>query len=116
MSNRPAINEYEQEARRELVELVSGLIRGDLSFLEGTEEVRSLRDAIGGTPERDVDFDVFEVIWSETDHLPLKKYYPLWADEALERLAPEIRSAEKWASDIGQEACRNLLSRFKQND
>ena len=116
MSDRPAMNENEREARRQLVELVRRLLRGDLSFLEGTEEVRHLRHEIGGILERDVDFNVFEGISSEIDHLPLKKYQPLWDNEALERLAPEFRRAEEWASEFGQEACRRLLSRFKQDD
>lgn len=116
MNDRPARNEYERNARRELFDLVSKLLRSELSFLEGAVEVVSLRDKIGGIRDRDPDFEMFTAITSETDHLPLKKFQHLWADKALERLAPEFRSAEKWASEVGQEACRNLLSRFRQDD
>lgn len=115
MMDRPARNKDERNARRALLGLVGKLLRGELSFLEGAAEVVSLRDRIGGIPDRDPDFNMFTGIGSETDHLPLKKVQHLWADKALERLSPEFRKAEEWASEAGREACQNLLSRFRQD-
>lgn len=86
-----------------------------MSFLEGAAAVLRLRDRVGGVPGRDPDFDIFTAIVSETDHLPLKEVRHLWAEDALERLDPEIRRAEEWASGIGRDACENLLARFGQD-
>ena len=74
-----------------------------------------LRHQIGGISDRDPDFDILTVIASETDHLPLKKIQHLWADDAVKALVPEFQSAEEWASEVGQEACLNLLSRFRKD-
>lgn len=113
MNDHPPQIADERFARRELVELARAMLRGELSFLDGAEDILRLRGRIGGIPDDDPDFTDFVLIESETDHLPLTRVRSLWADEALRRIAPKIAQAERWASDVGTEACRNLISRFE---
>ena len=39
----------------------------------------ALQPRVGGVDDRDADFDVFALIASETDHLPLAEQRPLWS-------------------------------------
>jgi hypothetical protein len=116
MSDRPPENGYERSVRKQLVELVDKMLCGELSFLDGAVEVSRLKHEVGGVSDDDADFDVFVLIASETDRLPLKKFQHLWAAEALEKIHPDLERAEKWASGICQDECRNLLSRFRHDD
>ncbi|SCK34227.1 Protein of unknown function [Variovorax sp. HW608] len=106
------MNEYQTLERRRLVTIVRAMLSGELPFLEGAEQVLGIKSQLVGVADRDPDFDVFVVIRSETDHFPLENQRHLWAPEALARLEPEMKSAEKWASSFAPQACRNLIDRF----
>lgn len=110
--DRPAINDLEAKARKELVALAEEMIDGRLSFFEGAPKVLALKESIGGIADRDRDFDAFVVISSETDHLPLEVHRHRWLPKALNKLAPEFEKTEQWAKGFAPEACRNLIGRF----
>ena len=111
--DRPLLNESERKARQTLVTLAKAMINKDLSFFEGAPKILSLKDDIGGIYDKDQDFDVFVVILSETDHLPLEQQKHLWSKEALAKLEIEFRETEEWANTFAQEACENLITRFR---
>ncbi|WP_244127376.1 DUF2489 domain-containing protein [Burkholderia gladioli] len=106
------MNERKMTERRTLVELAHAMLDGRVSFLEGAVQVHAIKNRLIGIADRDSDFDVFLVIMSETDHLPLEAQRPLWAPEALARLEPEFKRTEEWARSFALEACRNLIARF----
>jgi len=113
--NRPALNENEREARQQLVAFAMAMMNQELSFFEGAPKILSLKDNVGGVPDRDQDFDVFVVISSETDHLPLQAQRSLWSSIALDNLASEFKKTELWARKFAPEACKNLIERFSEN-
>ena len=86
-----------------------------LSFLIGSRRLTTLRHEID-TAGDDADFMVFVAIDSETDALPLGAVRDHWDQDALARLEPEIKEAERWAASAGADACRSLISRFGMQD
>lgn len=112
MSDRPALNDREAQARESLVGLAAAMLDGRVSFFEGAVEVLRLKQAVGGTADRDPDFDAFVVIESEIDHLPLKAQHQLWNAKALAELQPELEHTERWAASFAPAACRGLIDRF----
>jgi hypothetical protein len=105
-------NENGTSARRRLVTVAQATLDGDLSFLEGAAQVLALKNRLDVVADRDPDFDVFVVIRSATDHLPLEAERSQWLTEALARLDPEFRNSEAWASSFAAQACKNPLARF----
>ena len=112
MSDRPALNEHEAQARAMLVSLAAAMLEGKLSFFEGAVQVLRLKSAVGGVADRDADFDAFVVIESETDHLPLKAQEHLWSPKALADLRPQLERTQTWAADFAPAACRGFIERF----
>lgn len=112
MSDRPAINEHEAQARELLVGLAAAMLEGKVSFFEGAVQVLRLKSEVGGVADRDPHFDAFVVIDSETDHLPLKAQQHLWNAKALADLQPEFERTEVWAAGFAPAACRGLIKRF----
>ena len=98
--------------RNKLVSLAQAMLNGDIPFLEGAAQVISIKGRFTGIAERDLDFDVFVVIRSETDHLPLEVQRSLWSPAALASLESEFRRTEEWAKSFASVACRNLIARF----
>jgi hypothetical protein len=60
----------------------------------------------------DEDFITFDVVDSETDHLPVDKERKNWDAEALKRKDAEIAKAEAFYKDEVFAACRKLIERF----
>lgn len=106
------MNEVEILPRSRLVLLAQAMLAGQLSFFEGAVQVLALKNQLGGVADKDPDFDAFIVIQSETDHLPLKAQWSLWAPTALAELEPEFWRIEEWAKSFAPQACRNLIARF----
>lgn len=111
MNDAVALNEWEEEARAELVELCRAMLAGHLSYFEGAIEVCRLRYQIG-VPDFDPDIMAFVLISSETDHLPPERVRHRWSVEALKELEPEFARIEQWAAPFASEACRHLVQRF----
>jgi hypothetical protein len=112
MSDSPALNEMEVEAREELLALASAMLDGKVSFFEGAAEILRLKSKVGGVSDCDPDFDAFVVIQSGTDHLPLQAQRPLWNADALVELQSQYERTEIWAADFAPAACRVLIGRF----
>jgi hypothetical protein len=106
------MTEQEIRARRSLVTVAQAMLDGELLYLEGAAQVLSIRNQLSGIADRDPDFDVFVVIRSETDHLPLEEQRYLWRPEVLARLEPEFKQSEEWAKSFAPHACQNLIERF----
>lgn len=106
------MTEREILARHRLVAVAQDMLDGKLPFLEGAVQVLAIRSQLSGITDPDPDFDVFVVIRSETDHLPLTEQRSMWLPEALDSLEPELKQSEEWARSFAPQACRNLMERF----
>jgi hypothetical protein len=98
--------------RAHLVELARRMLSDELSFFEGAAQLVALRGQIEGLPTQDEDFDVFLLIYSETDHLPLSAQRHLWSVAALAEIESELALSETWARSFAESACRSLIGRF----
>jgi hypothetical protein len=99
-----------EKARLEIAQVARAMLGGMLSFIEGARRLHSLRFA--GKLDNDLDLLLFTGIDSETDALPIGPERIHWADEALEKLEPEIEAAERWAKEVGRPHCQRLIDRF----
>lgn len=107
----PSNDPQDPEARAELVHVAREMVAGNIPFIEGADQVLFLKEKMG-VPNSDLDFRVFSVIQSETDHLPRQHQRPLWSALALAAIEPELQRSEAWAKAIGAESCWNLIRRF----
>jgi hypothetical protein len=107
------INQYELDARQKVVNLAQAMLDGNVSFFEGAVQIVNLKNKINGIKVQDVDFDVFVLIVSETDHLPLKAQQKFWSTEDLFNLKDEFLKTEEWARSFALSACKNLIERFR---
>ena len=108
-------NEYVESKRRQVVETAQAMLSGQLGYLVGSRQLSALRHEID-VADSDADFLTFVGIDSDTDALPLGEARRHWSAEALTRLEPEIQSAEAWAAEVANEACRSLIARFAEQE
>ena len=52
------------------------------------------------------------VIDSESEGLPIGSVRQYWSAEALDRKAPDVAHAERWAMETGREAFQRVVERF----
>ncbi len=104
---------YRARVRRTIALTALDMLAGRVSFIEGARCINGLRGSIGLSWE-DFDFQVFLLIDSETDVLPLAEVRKLWAPDALKKLQPEIDRSEAWAKEVGRRACENIVRRFHE--
>jgi len=102
----------QEDAKKQLVCLAQAMLDKKLSYFEGAAQILKIKSKISGIADRDVDFDAFVVIESETDHLPLEEQKPRWSKEALSRLEQEFDKTEQWAQTFAPQACKNIITRF----
>ena len=107
--------EYARSVRRQVVSTAQAMLDGQLSFLIGSRRLAALRHEIDAAAD-DADFLVFVAIDSETDALPLGVVRAHWDQGALTRLEPEIEEAERWAFNVGGDACKSLVVRFGERE
>jgi hypothetical protein len=91
------------------------MLDGQLSVLIGARRLAILYYETDIAAD-DVDFLMFVAIDSETDSLPLGAVREHWDQSALARLESQIKQAELWASNVGNNACRSLIARFADHE
>jgi hypothetical protein len=111
MSDRMSHEEYVSSCRERAVDLARAVLDGTFPLLEGCNGLASLQTAVE-VPERDPDFETFNLISSECEALPIGAARAHWAPEALAKLEPEIQSAIAWATPLALPACRSVVQRF----
>lgn len=99
-------------AQAQLAQIALAMLAGNLSFIEGADQILAVNERLGGALGSDPDFRVFSVIQSETDHLPRQHQRQLWSPDVLAELDSELQQSEAWARNIGIAACKNLYGRF----
>ncbi|MGW8392110.1 DUF2489 domain-containing protein [Pseudoduganella sp. HUAS MS19] len=103
--------QYVESVRLEVVETARAMLDGRLSYLLGARKLDALRHE-ANVNDDDADFMVFVAIASDTDDYPLGSVRELWDKQALEKLQPEIDSAERWAKEQSMSTCTKLVQRF----
>jgi len=98
-------------ARQQIACTAAEMLKGQRRFIDGARRIKDTW-AMSLLPNNDPDKNVFVLIDSETDTLPIGEVRDLWNPEALAKLQPKIDHAEQWARDVGREACQNLVKRF----
>jgi hypothetical protein len=104
-------SQYAMDQRKKIVAAARAMLAGTISFIEGARAICAISTS-AGLPHDDEDLVPFALIESETDALPAGDVRQLWNQQALEKLQPEIDSAELWARDVAVEHCQKLIERF----
>ena len=103
--------EYVEKQRKKAAELARGMLDGSVHYLEGAIALSSLRSEVD-VAEDDEDFMAFELIASETDHLPVGASRQYWSKETLARHEPAIQKSIEWAKGFSLPHCQSLAGRF----
>ena len=108
MPEHPSHDDYIRSMRVKAVEVAQAMLSGKVSFFEGAVSIPNPLEP-GEDQECENAFEVFALIRSETDSLPItdRKF---WSAEALQRKEAEIAAAESWARNIGTEACNIIIN------
>lgn len=99
------------ESRKQIANFAASALQGEISYIIASRRIVELARAakLSGDP----DIEAFELVSSDTDHLPVEpRIRALWLPSALEKLQPEIDEAEAWARDAVKKGCRSLTRRF----
>jgi hypothetical protein len=102
---------FDERDRAKVVEVAQAMLDGALGIIEGSRRLNDLREALG-VHHFDDDFEVFVVIDSETDGLPVGDVRTLWNEVALVQKDREVEEAERLYRDGAFEGCRKLIARF----
>lgn len=106
------MSDIENNERLKFLGLLQAMLDGRVSYFEGAAQVVELDRHLLGISESDVDFRKFELIRSETDHLPLLSQQSHWSADALENLKGEFSQTEEWAKTFARSACMSLIERL----
>ena len=87
------------------------LIHGRMDLVEAARELRNYKFRL--RLESDNKFLIFDVIDTQTDHLPIGKPRQFWDKEALKIKDKELRSIETHYRDQALEAARNIVARYE---
>lgn len=98
-------------ARLEIGRLARDMLSGKLSYIEGARSIWRLASS-ARLDNNDPDLRTFVAIDSDTDELPTGAVRELWDAQALRKMQPDFDRAEKWAQEVGREACESLARRF----
>lgn len=112
MSDKLSHEEYVLSVRRKVAEVCSGMLARSIPVLEGCQTLSSLREG-AEVGERDADFEVFALVASETEGLPVGEVRKHWAAGALRQSEQEIQSAVEWAEPLVFPACKAIIGRFE---
>jgi hypothetical protein len=103
--------DYLLSIQQRIVSTAQDMLDGKINFIIGSQVLSSLRHQIPSF-SKDPDFDIFIVIHSETDHLPLGDVQKYWDKDVIAKLQPEIQDAEIRAIKQGKASCEAIVRRF----
>jgi len=100
-----------QLARLHAASIAAEVLAGRISAVIGAADLTRLRPSLD-VPDDDPEFETFMVIDSESEGLPIGSVRQYWSAEALDRKAPDVAHAERWAMETGREAFQRVVERF----
>jgi hypothetical protein len=100
--------------RGKIVAICEAVLREEIGVIAASRKLSRLGfDLFLG---RDADFELFDAVDSETDHLPVDSERQNWSRDALARKDEEIAKAESASRDEAFAACRKLIHRLRLED
>lgn len=99
------------DARKNVATIAQSLLSQNISFLEGIRQLNSLRFEVS-TDDNDIDFQIFVLIDSETDHMPVKETRLMSAKSWLVKCDADLDAIQKFYSLDVSKSCENLIKRF----
>jgi hypothetical protein len=99
------------DARKDVATIAQSLLSQNISFLEGIRQLNSLRFEVS-IKDNDIDFQIFVVIDSETDHMPAKETRLMSSKSWLVKCDADLDVIRKFYSLDVSKSCENLIKRF----
>ncbi|HEX7773711.1 MAG TPA: DUF2489 domain-containing protein [Pyrinomonadaceae bacterium] len=96
--------------RGKIIAICEATLAEEIGIIAASRRLSALGLKLFGS--RHEDFIMFDVVDSETDHLPVDTERKNWDVEALKRKDAEIAKAEAIYKDEIISACRKLIERF----
>ena len=107
------LNESEhREATKKAIELAGLLLSSTEDYLENVLKINRIGNRLVGEVW-ETEFHVFDVIASDTDHLPTKKVRPLCSQSMLEKSDKELQNVIKFYQTDVENACHQILSKYQ---
>ena len=100
-------------AQQKAVAVAAAILRRELGVIEGARQLTSLGHDLVDDWRVDPDFLVVGALDSQTDHLPVGKVRNLWDPALLAAKDALIQRIESEARHDFEQACRNIVSRFR---
>jgi hypothetical protein len=100
-----------RKLERRFAQRAADVLAGRVALIVANQAMLRLAIQLG-LAEGDSIYDDLRLIASETDRYPLGPERQYWADEALDRLNPDIERAESWAREFGLRTCRRVVERY----
>ncbi len=111
MTEQMTHEQYVHSCRIKAARIAASVVAGTVPVLQGCCELDQLRASVE-VADDDADFQIFNLVQSETEGLPIGELQTHWSTDALAKLGPELQSASSWASSIALPACRSVVARF----
>lgn len=109
----PSHEAYVIKCREMIWEIAHAILNGTIGIIEGSHHLSALRTK--AELALNDDFELFDVISSESDTLPVGDTRQHWNKEALEEKDWEIKEYEaKMKSQVVQ-ACQNILDKLRHD-
>lgn len=105
--------EAEDQARAEVVAAAQAILSGELGIIEGARVLSSLSSRLVDSWATDPEFQVFGVLDTETDHLPVGRVREFWDPAALAEKDAIVQGIEAGSRAEVEEACRRLIARYR---
>jgi hypothetical protein len=99
--------EYRGKVRSQMLSLAKKMLAGQIGIIAAARELRTFQCEV--EPEIAAILNVFVVIDSETDSLPVGEVRQLWNSQALEREDRKIADAEHLYRKVATEAGASLI-------
>ncbi len=101
---------YLKECQR-LIDLCHSVISGQTSIIEGARSILAYREDMGEGDNKG--WNIFVVVESDSDHLPVGEIRQHWAEDALRAKDIEIKNFESFYRKPMIEACYAISTEYK---
>ena|SRR5579871_3618109 len=103
--------ESQKRNRKRVLVVAKDTLDGIVGIIEGSRMLFDLRHTVT-EDSFDPDFNIFVLVASETDHLPIGEVRKYWAPDSLAQKDIEIKETEEFYRNDVKAGCRKLIQRF----
>ena len=101
----------QEQNRLKVKKICQAMVENKMSYIMGSRLILSFARGAGFHTD-DPDILIIVGIESETDHIPSQSELAHWNRQAMAEQKDDWAGFEKWAQEVGKEACLNLISRL----